>query len=201
MSKLEAKVGALSVALGIAAVGAVLLVSQSTTASAAGPSPDVERGHYLVKVMLCNDCHTPLKMGPKGPEPDMSRMLSGHPETMEMPPAPQLAPDAAWNWSGAATLTAFSGPWGISYARNLTPDKETGLGNWTEEQFVRAIRTGKHLGVAEGREILPPMPWPWYRELTDEDLHAVWTYLRSIPAVHNNAPQSIPAPPPPGAAH
>jgi Cytochrome c len=191
------RVGAWMAVASIAAMAAIVGAERNAAAKEGMADPVVERGHYLVKIMLCNDCHTPLKMGPKGPEPDMARMLSGHPEGMTMPPPPQLAPDAPWNWSGAATLTAFSGPWGISYARNLTPDKETGLGDWTEEQFVRANRTGKHQGVENGREILPPMPWPWYRELSDEDLHAVWTYLRSIPPIHNNAPQSIPAPPPP----
>jgi hypothetical protein len=130
----------------------------------------------------------------------MTRMLTGHPEGIVMPPPPAMAPDAPWNWAGAATVTAFAGPWGISYARNLTPDNETGLGDWTEEQFVRALRTGHHQGNPNARMILPPMPWQWISQMTDEDLHAVWTYLRAIPAVRNNAPQSVPAPPPPASA-
>jgi hypothetical protein len=85
----------------------------------------IERGKYLVTIMICNDCYTPYKMGPKGPEPDMSRMLSGHPEQMKMPPPPK--PSGPWVASFAATNTAFAGPWGISYTSNLTPDKNTGL--------------------------------------------------------------------------
>jgi hypothetical protein len=81
----------------------------------------IERGKYLVTVMVCNDCHTPFKMGPKGPEPDMSLMLSGHPEQMKMPPPPK--PVGPWIASIAATNTAYAGPWGISYTTNLTPDK------------------------------------------------------------------------------
>ena len=166
-------------------------------AGCAPPPPAVEvkkedpvaRGKYLVTVMACNDCHTPWKMGPKGPEPDMTRMLSGHPEGFVMPAPPALAPDAPWNWAGAATNTAFAGPWGISYAINLTPDKATGLGPWNEEMFVKAIRTGTHWGSS--RPILPPMPWPALSQLTDEDLKAMWAYLQTIPAIPNHSPDSV----------
>ncbi|HYO13910.1 MAG TPA: c-type cytochrome [Thermoanaerobaculia bacterium] len=152
----------------------------------------VERGQYLVTVAGCNDCHTPVKMGPKGPEPDMSRMLSGHPESLRMPPAP--AAQGPWLWSGAETNTAFAGPWGVSYATNLTPDQNTGIGVWTEDIFVKTLRTGRHWGVA--RPILPPMPWQNYSRMSDEDLAAIYAYLRSIPAVHNRVPEAAVAPPP-----
>lgn len=152
----------------------------------------VARGKYLVTFGGCNDCHTPLVMGPKGPEPDMSRMLSGHPESMVMPPAPPL-PDGPWNWVGAATLTAFKGPWGTSYARNLTPDKATGIGGWTEEMFIQTLRTGRHAGT--GRPLLPPMPWRWAGQLSDADLKAIFAYLRTIPAIKNRVPDPVlPAP-------
>jgi hypothetical protein len=131
----------------------------------------------------------------------MSRMLAGHPQELEMP-APPALPAGPWQWVGSATLTAFAGPWGVSYARNLTPDVETGLGAWTEAQFVRSARTGRHQGVPEGRPILPPMPWRSLAAMTDEDLAAMWAYLQSIPALRNDAPQSVPAlpPSPPAAA-
>jgi hypothetical protein len=181
-----------------AAAGVVAIVGSSRSVSAkAAPDPAVARGEYLMKIAGCNDCHTPLKMGPHGPEPDMSRMFSGHPESMVLPPPPALPPDQPWNIAITGTLTAFAGPFGISYARNITPDEETGLGLWTEEQFVRALRTGRHQGVPDGRMILPPMPWPYIGQATDEDLHAIWSYLRTVPAIRNNAPQSVPAPPPP----
>jgi len=144
----------------------------------------VERGKYLVTVMICNDCHTPYKMGPKGPEPDMTRMLSGHPEQMKMPPPPK--PVGPWIASIAATNTAFAGPWGITYTTNLTPDKNTGLGIWTEDMFLKAMRTGKHMGTS--REIQPPMPWPWFGKATDEDLKSIFAYLQSIPAITNHVP-------------
>lgn len=159
----------------------------------AGPAADaVERGRYLVTVAGCNDCHTPFKMGPNGPEPDMTRMLAGHPQDLQMPSAP--AAQGPWLWSGAATNTAFAGPWGVSYASNLTPDPNTGIGIWTEDLFIKALRTGRHWGQA--RPILPPMPWQNYSRMTDDDLKAVYAYLRSIPPVQNTVPESVPAPAP-----
>ena len=160
--------------------------------SAAPPAAaQVERGAYLVKIMGCNDCHTPFKMGPKGPEPDMTRMLSGHPQDMVMPPPPALG-TGPWLWAGAATNTAFAGPWGVSFAANLTPDRETGLGTWTDSTFIAALRTGKHEG--QGRPILPPMPYPMYRHATDEDLRAVFAYLQSLPPQKNRVPQPVDPP-------
>ena len=94
----------------------------------------------------------------------------------------------------AATNTAFAGPWGISYTANLTPDQNTGLGIWTEEMFLKAIRTGRHMGVS--REILPPMPWPAFRNATDEDLKSIYAYLRSIKPVANHVPDAQLAPTP-----
>jgi len=143
-----------------------------------------ERGKYLVSVMACNDCHTPFKLGPNGPEPDMTRALSGHPEQMGALPA--LAPSGPWVWHGAGTNTAFTGPWGVSYAANLTPDQNTGLGIWTEDMFVKAIRTGRHMGTS--RPILPPMPWPVFRNATDEDLKSIYAYLRTIKPITNHVP-------------
>ncbi len=130
---------------------------------------------------------TPLRMGANGPEPDMTRMLSGHPQEMALPPAPP--PSGPWIASVAATMTAWAGPWGVSFTANLTPDPDTGLGRWTEQQFVDTLRSGRHLG--RGREILPPMPWPAIRNMTDDDLKAIFAYLRSIPAVRNKVPEPI----------
>jgi mono/diheme cytochrome c family protein len=157
---------------------------------AAGDSDEkLARGKYLVTVAGCNDCHTPLKMTPEGPRPDMDRMLSGHPEALAMPPPPKL-PDGPWLYTAAATNTAWSGPWGVSFTANLTPDRETGLGKWTLRNFTETIRTGRHLG--RGREILPPMPIPMYKNFTDADLAAIFTYLQQIPAVKNRVPDPRP---------
>lgn len=149
----------------------------------------VARGKYVVTTAGCNDCHTPWKMGANGPEPDMDRMLSGHPEDLVMPPAPAL-PEGPWLVSAAATNTAWAGPWGVSFTANLTPDKETGLGKWTLRTFTETIRTGRHLG--RGRVILPPMPIPMYKNFTDEDLQAIFSYLQSIPPIQNRVPEPLP---------
>jgi mono/diheme cytochrome c family protein len=143
--------------------------------------------------MGCADCHTPNKMGPNGPEPDESLWLSGHPASVQLPPAP--AASGPWIGSMAATMTAWAGPWGVSYTANLTPDPETGTGQWTEQQFVDTIRSGRHLG--RGRQILPPMPWPAIRNMTDADLKAIFAYLRTVPPVKNRGPDPLP---PAGAA-
>ena len=160
----------------------------SLSALAVDSSSQVKRGKQLALAGGCNDCHTPLRMGANGPEPDMSRMLSGHPETIVMPPPPALT--EAWNNVGSATNTAFAGPWGITYAINLTPDPETGIGKWRENDFVQAIKTGKHLGV--GRPIQPPMPWQAYRNLSESDLKDLLAYLRTIPPIRNRVPDYLP---------
>jgi len=173
---------------------ALMLCAGSALAGEPAPAgPEVQRGAYLVRIMGCNDCHTPWKLGPNGPEPDMSRELSGHPEAIAVA-APLAIGHEPWAWAGAGSMTAFSGPWGVSFTANLTPDPETGLGLWDEGSFIQAIRTGRHEG--RGRPILPPMPWPQYRNATDEDLSAIFAYLRSIPPIRNHVPQPID---PPGA--
>jgi hypothetical protein len=163
-------------------------------ASAQGVS--VERGEYLVTIGGCHDCHTPFKMGENGPEPDMDLALSGHPEQLVMPPPPDLG-DSPWVWIGSGSNTAFAGPWGISYARNLTPEELTGTGIWTEEIFIKTLRSGRHWGVS--RPILPPMPWQNYGQATDEDLKSIWAYLRTVKPIKNQVPEAVVAPPPPGA--
>jgi hypothetical protein len=150
---------------------------------------EVERGRYLVTGFGCTDCHTPWIMGPNGPMPDDTRFLSGHPADLVMPPAPKLEP-GPWLMTAAATNTAWAGPWGVSFTANLTPDEETGLGRWSAEDFIDTLRNGRHQG--RGRELLPPMPFPAIRTLTDSDLRAMYAYLRSIPAIENRVPAPLP---------
>jgi hypothetical protein len=162
--------------------------AEATTSAAKTPTTAdrVARGKYIVNTAGCNDCHTPWKMGEKGPEPDLTRFLSGHPEKLRMPKV-DLPPG---HWMGAPYMTEFQGPWGKTYAMNLTPDVNTGIGIWTEDMFLRAIREGRHMG--QSRPIMPPMPWTVYRNLTDEDLKSVYAFLRTIPAVHNRVPEYEP---------
>lgn len=163
---------------------------EPTAEAEVAPEVSMERGEYLVQITGCHDCHTPFVVGPNGPGPDMSRMLSGHPEDLVMPEAPAL-PEGPWVWIGAGTNTAFSGPWGVSYAINLTPHQNTGIGIWTEEMFLDSLRTGRHMG--HSRPILPPMPWPAYANMTDEDLLSIFAYLKSIPEIENRVPEAAPA--------
>jgi hypothetical protein len=108
---------------------------------------------------------------------------------MQLPPPPDVA-ESPWVLIGAGTGTAFAGPWGTTYSPNLTPDTNTGLGIWTEEMFLAAMKEGKHMGTS--REIQPPMPWRWYGNMTDEDLEAIYVYLRSIPPIANRVPDYAP---------
>jgi mono/diheme cytochrome c family protein len=178
-----------------AALLAASLASSPMIAVAETPQWDaatakIQRGEYLVTTAGCNDCHTPMVIGANGPERDMTRMLSGHPGQLVMPPAPPL--EEPWGAAASSTFTAWSGPWGVSFTANLTPDPETGLGRWTFQNFRDTIRTGRHLG--RGREILPPMPIPMYKHFKDEDLEAIFAYLQSIPAVSNRVPEPLPPP-------
>lgn len=162
-------------------------IAGPATVQQATATDRLARGRYLVTVAGCNDCHTPWHEGSNGPEPDMSRMLSGHPADAELPPPPR--PAGPWIGAVSATNTAWSGPWGVSFTANLTPDPETGLGRWTQRNFTETIRTGRHLG--RGRPVLPPMPIPMYKHFTDEDLEAIFTYLQSIPPVRNRVPEPL----------
>jgi len=179
--------------------GSLCVVAASAAFLSLGAAPAgnaksdaVARGRYLVATSACNDCHTPKKMGPNGPEPDMTRLLSGHVAAKTSAPPPSTG---AWPIHSNDQLTAWAGPWGISYTKNLTPDQNTGIGSWSEETFVKAIRTGKHMGVS--RPILPPMPWQVYNQMTDQDLKAIYAYLRTIPAINNPTPDPVPPPAPP----
>ena len=189
------RVAALSVYLPIAAaISACTQPAPSQPAPAAAPAAPVqtsaERGAVLVQVGGCHDCHSPKKNGAV----DKSLMLSGHPSSIKI-----TAPDKVtgpWVIGTTDMLTAWSGPWGISFAANITPDPDTGLKSsaWSEEAFLKAMRTGKHIGT--GRDILLPMPWFMYKDLNDDDLKAMWAYLMTVPPVKNEVPDPIP---PPGA--
>jgi mono/diheme cytochrome c family protein len=159
-------------------------------ASAPAQTP-VERGKYLVTLGGCHDCHSPKVFQSGQPEPDPARLLSGHPANEKIPPVPAgVITPTGWAALTGSHFTVWAGPWGVSFTANLTPDQATGLGSWTEEMFMKAIRTGKHQG--EGRAILPPMPWPMYRQMTDDDLKAIFAYLRSLPPIKNPVPEPVP---------
>lgn len=167
-------------------------VARGTGDARAEPSHDelVKRGGQLVSMGSCNDCHTPMKLDPKlgMPVPDMTRMLSGHPVGA---PEPAGQPGVGDQAVISATFTSFRLPFGTVYAANLTPDKETGLGTWTAQEFIQTMRTGHERGT--GRALLPPMPWQNLRMQSDADLEAIFAYLQSIPAIDNRVkPAAVP---------
>jgi mono/diheme cytochrome c family protein len=188
----------------LAVVSAVQAQTSNTTDKPPAPTTmpttadkEIRRGELLATFGGCHDCHTPKIMTPNGPQPDGSRLLSGHPSDASLPAVPPaVIGPTQWGVLGSNDFTAWAGPWGISFAANLTPDV-TGLGPWTAEDFIHTMRTGKHLGV--GRALLPPMPWFDSAVLTDQDLTALFKYLRSLKPISNQVPQ--PAPPQVPAAH
>ncbi|WP_018612636.1 hypothetical protein [Segetibacter koreensis] len=151
----------------------------------------IQRGEYLVNVIGCGDCHAPKKMTEKGPAPDMDRYLSGFNSTQPMPKfdtkVMQRDQVAMFN----PELTAAAGPWGVSFAANLTPD-ETGIGNWTLDNFKRALKQGKYKGLENSRDLLPPMPWTNFKNLKDDDVESIFLYLKSLKPVSNRVPDAIP---------
>lgn len=150
----------------------------------------IKRGAQLVTIAACNECHTPKVFTEQGRFPDPKRILSGHPQDKKLP---EIANDALakgwvlWNEHS----TAVAGPWGVSFAANLTPDA-TGIGSWSFQQFETALRHGKYKGLEGSRELLPPMPWRGYSHFTDDDLKAIFAYLNSLPPVSNRVPAPIP---------
>jgi hypothetical protein len=160
-------------------------VPSATAPAASTARTPVEHGRLLIIGGGCHDCHTPKVMTDKGPIADESKILSGHPESAGVP-QPYKGPGQPWSTHTNDHLTAWSGAWGVSFAANITPDENTGIGIWTEDMFLKAMKEGKHMGTS--RQILPPMPWNYIGQLPDEDLKAMFAYLKSIPAIRNRVP-------------
>ncbi len=135
-----------------------VLVAAAPVVSAHAAGPQVERGKYLVEIAGCNDCHTP---GNFLGHPDMTKYLGGSDVGFAIP-----------------GLGVFVPP-------NLTPDKATGLGSWTEQQIVTAITTGVR---PDGRILAPIMPWQGLSHLTKSDALAIAAFLKSLPPVSNKVP-------------
>lgn len=166
------------------------VATEADTAVLTGPGEAalVERGKYLVEIMGCHDCHSPSQMGRNGPYLDPERILSGYPADRPLPPQP--VSHEGWALLNM-DLTAAVGPWGTTFAANITSD-ESGIGNWTEEQFERALKKGLYKGSEGSRPLLPPMPWQNYVHMSKEDVSAVFAYLKSTKPVANVVPAPIP---------
>ena len=149
-----------------------------------------KRGEYLITSMGCHDCHSPKKMSEKGPELDMKLALSGFKQDSELPELSNDALKKGWMLMNS-DLTAAVGPWGVSFAANIT-SHESGIGTWSFDQFKTALTKGKFKGQENGRMLLPPMPWQNFTQLTDEDLKAMFDYLQSTKPINNAVPAPIP---------
>jgi hypothetical protein len=152
----------------------------------------VEHGKYLVMVGGCNDCHSPKIMTQMGPVVDTNNLLSGSPDGMHLAYIDSNSITPGKWYLSSADLTGWVGPWGISYSANLTPDSTTGIGGWTDEMFIKVIRSGKYMGIESGRPIMPPMPWEAVAKMTDQDLKCIYAYLRSIKPVKNRVHDYVP---------
>lgn len=146
----------------------------------------IDKGKYLVEMMGCADCHAPKKMTAQGPIPDPDLGLSGHPAKI---PMGKVVKTQDWVLFHPMNTIAV-GPWGATFSANLTPHT-TGIGSWTEEQFIIAMTEGKSKGIRTARPLLPPMPWPNYIHAKKEDLVAIFAYLKSCKPVENAVPQPI----------
>ena len=150
----------------------------------------IKRGAYLVNYGGCNECHSPKIYTDMGPVYDTTKLLSGHQQGLRIPKVDtSLIGTDKW-YLGNIDQTAWVGPWGVSFSANLTPDVRTGIGAWTEDLFIKAMKNGLHLGA--GRPILPPMPFMGLAGLKDEDLKSVFAYLKSIKPIDNKVPDPIP---------
>jgi len=175
--------------------GAIVLGLIACTSGAAKTEPGsviisndslIKRGSYLVNSIGCDDCHTPKTFGPNGPELDMEHRFGGYLATNPKSKVNTSVMKDGWILFGM-DLTTSVGPWGQSYAANISSDA-TGIGNWTEEQFFRALREGKSKGLKESRPLLPPMPWFVYKNMNDTDIRSIFAYLKSTKPVENRVP-------------
>jgi mono/diheme cytochrome c family protein len=160
-------------------------------AAASSAEAMVARGKYLADVMDCANCHSPKVMTPQGPVPDSTRLMAGHWAADALPPYdPSVVAGGQWALM-SSTVTAFVGPWGTSYAANLTPDA-TGIGSWSQQQFRKALKQGLYKGLDHNRPIMPPMPVQAFKNLSDEDADAIFAYLKTLKPVHNLVPSYTP---------
>ncbi|HVG12904.1 MAG TPA: c-type cytochrome [Flavisolibacter sp.] len=185
----------LVIACAIAAGSALFIACSSEAkteekAPVAGHSDLVSRGEYLVATIGCDDCHSPKRMGAKGPEVIPELRLSGYPADRPVQVVDTAAMKKGWMLMGP-DLTVAAGPWGVSFAANITSDG-TGIGNWNESNFITAMRHGKAKGIESGRPLLPPMPWFNFAKMTDEDLKSILAYLKTTTPVKNVVPAPLP---------
>ena len=146
----------------------------------------IKRGSYLVNAIGCDDCHSPKRMGPHEPEIIPELRFSGYPSNRPIAPVDTNVIKNGWMMFGP-DLTSAVGPWGMSFAANISSD-DTGIGAWSEKQFIKALREGKSKGLDGARNLLPPMPWFVYKNFNDDDIRSIFAYLKSTKPVENIVP-------------
>jgi len=182
----------LLILIAIVAASTVALISCTNTSAKSKDevmiSQDslIKRGKYLVNAIGCDDCHSPKIFTDHGFEIDMEHRFGGHLANSRLGKANTSVMKDGYILF-ANDLTSAVGPWGQSYSANIS-SAETGIGNWSEEQFIRALREGKSKGLKEGRPLLPPMPWFVYKNMSDLDLKAIFAYLKTSKPVENRVP-------------
>jgi hypothetical protein len=149
----------------------------------------IERGRYLVASIGCSDCHSPKKITPEGPVIIHTLMFSGFPSDGKLPKFDKKMLEEGWTLSNN-DFTANVGSFGVSYGANITSDP-TGIGNWPQENFIRAMKKGKFKGVEGARTLLAPMPWQDFQNLTDDDVTAIYAFLITTNPVHNVVPMAM----------
>ena len=186
MKKVIFIIAVLTGALSIALISCTNISAESKSDVVISRDSLIKRGSYLVNAIGCDDCHSPKIFTDHGCEIDMEHRFSGH-----LASSPMGKPNTSVMKDGyilfANDLTSAVGSWGQSYSANISSD-ETGIGNWTEEQFFRALREGKSKGLKESRPLLPPMPWFVYRNMSDPDIKAIFAYLKTTKPVENRVP-------------
>ncbi|MDN3656899.1 c-type cytochrome [Ferruginibacter paludis] len=175
----------------IIVAGAIISCTNSSSAdlpdkAAVDTTKRIARGEYLVNVAGCDDCHSPKRMGAHGPEIIPELRFSGYPSARPIQRPDGNVIKQGWALMGP-DLTSAAGPWGVSFTANISSD-QTGIGAWKEEQFITALRKGKYKGLESSRDLLPPMPWYYYKNMTDEDLKSVFAFLKSTRPVKNIVP-------------
>lgn len=177
---------------------ALVLLNSCTGKSGSGESAvqvstdeqRIQKGDYLVSIIGCHDCHSPKRMGATGPEIIPGLNLSGYPADRPLEKIDVNVLQKGWALF-TSDLTGAAGPWGVSFAANITSD-QSGIGNWAEENFIRAMKQGKFKGIEGSRTLLPPMPWENYAKMSDEDVRDIFAYLKTTKPVYNVVPPAIP---------
>ncbi len=190
MKKLILSFAAIVILLFAGAIACTSSTAEERTTDMAYDDELITHGEYLVTIIGCDDCHSPKKMGPQGPEIIPELRFSGYQANNPVMQPDTGAMKKGWHLFGP-DLTIAAGPWGTSFAANITSDG-TGIGNWKEEQFFRAMREGKYKGLENSRPMMPPMPWPNFSKMSDRDLKAIFAFLKSTKPVNNVVPAFMP---------